>query len=231
MTRTSRSTTGAGRCAPAPSRSGRRCGRGRDRSGPAPAWCSTCWLTSFEGPSSSRRASLSRTAIGVFSECARLPTWVRARSTMRRLLSISALISLTSGAISRGNAPSSSSLLPPRMSSSARRTRVERPEPEHDGAGVDQQAAEPEDHEDDEHLPVEGADLLLEAGAVADDAEARGMAVVVEQHLGLGHLDLVAEGIALAIEALVVTVEGDVRRCSRPARRRRRARSRRAAAS
>ena len=58
----------------------------------------------FAPPSAS--PSLSITASGVFKACARLPTCVRERSTMRRLFSMSAFISLASGAISGGNSPS-----------------------------------------------------------------------------------------------------------------------------
>ena len=47
--------------------------------------------------------------------CARLPTWVRARSTISRLASINALVSRASGAISSGKLPSSRSLVPERM--------------------------------------------------------------------------------------------------------------------
>ena len=50
-------------------------------------------------------ASFTITDSGVFSACARLPTWVRARSTISLLASISALVSRASGAISSGNCP------------------------------------------------------------------------------------------------------------------------------
>ena len=53
---------------------------------------------------------------GVLMAWARLPTWVRARSTISRLASISALVSRASGAISTGNSPSSRSARPERMS-------------------------------------------------------------------------------------------------------------------
>ncbi len=50
-------------------------------------------------------ASLRITASGVFSPCARLPTWLRARSTICAFERSSSLTSSASGAISRGNAP------------------------------------------------------------------------------------------------------------------------------
>ena len=53
---------------------------------------------------------------GVLMAWARLPTWVRARSTISRLASISALVSRASGAISTGNSPSSRSARPERIS-------------------------------------------------------------------------------------------------------------------
>src|SRR5215510_6160931 len=60
-------------------------------------------------------ASFIMTEIGVFNACARLPTWVRARVTISRLASMSALVSRASGAISTGKAPSSRSAVPERM--------------------------------------------------------------------------------------------------------------------
>jgi hypothetical protein len=59
------------------------------------------------------------TESGVLMACARLPTWVRARSTISRLASISALVSRASAAISTGKLPSSLSARPERMSAIA----------------------------------------------------------------------------------------------------------------
>ena len=71
---------------------------------------SVCSRTLAASGSSPRAAaSLTITDSGVFSACARLPTWVRARSTISRLASISALVSRASGAISSGKLPSSRS--------------------------------------------------------------------------------------------------------------------------
>ena len=62
------------------------------------AWRET---TSARGPGW-RSASLSMTEIGVFSAWAKLPTWVRWRSTTSRLWSSSALSSPASGDSSGG---------------------------------------------------------------------------------------------------------------------------------
>ena len=64
-------------------------------------------------------ASLDRTSFvitesGVFSACARLPTWVRARSTISWLAPMSAFTSSTSGLISLGKRPSRRAALPAR---------------------------------------------------------------------------------------------------------------------
>ena len=84
-----------------------------------------CSLTlSASGSSPRAAASFIITDSGVFSACARLPTWVRARSTISRLASISALVSRASGSISTGNAPSSFSALPERIAASPREMRL-----------------------------------------------------------------------------------------------------------
>ena len=109
----------------------------------------------------SARASLSITASGVFSECARLPTWVRDRSTMRRLFSISALVSLASGSISVGNRPPSRCAVPSRTFASASRTRPQRPQAEQDGCGVDRDHADAEQRQVGEQPPFESVDLAF----------------------------------------------------------------------
>ena len=77
---------------------------------------SVCSRTLAASGSSPRAAaSLTITESGVFSACARLPTCVRARSTISRLASISALVSRASGAISTGKLPSSRSAVPARI--------------------------------------------------------------------------------------------------------------------
>src|SRR5262249_6416450 len=75
--------------------------------------------TLTENGSARDAASFTITDSGVLSACARLPTWVRARSTISRLASISALVSRASGAISSGKRPSSRSALPARIATSA----------------------------------------------------------------------------------------------------------------
>ena len=77
---------------------------------------SACSSTlSANGSRSRAVASFTITDSGVFSACARLPTWVRARSTISLLASISALVSRASGAISSGNCPARRSAVPERM--------------------------------------------------------------------------------------------------------------------
>src|ERR1700731_3879000 len=77
---------------------------------------------------------------GVLMAWARLPTWVRARSTISRLASISALVSRASGAISTGNSPSSRSARPERIAARLSEMRLsgDRPKRPRRGGGQDQ---------------------------------------------------------------------------------------------
>ena len=95
-------------------RAARRRGRAADNARPASAWPTPGRRSAVPLSPPSARPSLSSTASGVFSECARLPTCVRERSTMRWLFSISALVSLASGSISAGKRPSSRCAVPSR---------------------------------------------------------------------------------------------------------------------
>ncbi|MNV17916.1 hypothetical protein D3C71_1087190 [compost metagenome] len=109
ITRTSPPTTGSsavrwpGRCADAATRDRARCQSMWRR-----ATC-TCSRTSAASAAPSlgagAQAAFSSTESGVFRACARLPAWVRARSTTSALRSSTALKSSTSGCISAGNAP------------------------------------------------------------------------------------------------------------------------------
>src|SRR5690606_13770893 len=86
---------------------------------------------------------------------------------------------------------------------------VERLEADEDRRRVEQQAAEAEAGEREIEAAGKVLDVRLEDVAVADDAEARRAALVVEHHFRLADLHLVAEGIDGRVEALVARVEGN----------------------
>jgi len=113
-------------------------------------------------------ASFTITDSGVFKACARLPTWVRARSTISLFASISALVSRASGAISRefsgeplGGAGADGGQT---VGDALERSEPE-PHLEHGG----QQQHRGEDRKRDDQRLVEGANLLGDLGRIAGD--------------------------------------------------------------
>ena len=108
---------------------------------------------------------------GVLMACARLPTWVRARSTISRLASISALVSRASGAISTGNSPSSRSARPERISAIEFRDALERRQTEADLEDGGEQQHDAERGEGAAEIVVEAARLVENLRGVAGDAD------------------------------------------------------------
>ena len=116
-------------------------------------------------------ASFIMTEIGVLSAWARLPTWVRARVTISRLASMSALVSRASGAISTGNAPSSRSAATRTDGGETLRDALERRETETHLKGRGQQQHDPQHPEGDDEGAVEAARLLVDLVGVAGDGD------------------------------------------------------------
>ena len=107
---------------------------------------------------------------------------------------------------------------PPRMSSSAAAHGVERPQPEQNGAGVDQQAAEPEDRRaPDRGLPVEGVDRPSRGrpGCRRRESARHGRRRRARTSVSATSTSL-PKASSLAIEALVADCRRGIRRC--PAR-------------
>ena len=103
------------------------------------------------------------TLSGVFSAWARLPTWVRARSTISRLAPISRLSSAASGAISSGNSPAMLSACPRRTAITSRRNCRSGPQAiaRLQGHGDDEQERQQE--EGDAEVEFELRDLTVHA--------------------------------------------------------------------
>ncbi len=102
---------------------------------------------------------------------ARLPTWVRARSTISRLASISALVSRASGAISTGNSPSSRSARPERISAIEFRNALQRRKAEADLEDRGQHQHDRQRGEGAAEVIIEGAGFVENLGGVAGDAD------------------------------------------------------------
>ena len=168
-------------------------------------WCATwsritsaCSRTLFaNGSAPCAEASLTMTDSGVLMAWARLPTWVRARSTISRLASISALVSRASGAISTGNSPSSRSARPERISAIDVRNALQRREAEADLEDRGQHQHDRQRGEGAAEVVIEGARFVENLGGVAGDADQE-LAVGAEidrpfhhpQALALGTVDI-----------------------------------------
>ena len=131
-----------------------------------------CSITLAAKVSSPRAAaSLKMTESGVLSAWARLPTCVRARSTISRFASISALVSRASGAISTGKL----ALQPLRGSGADRGERfgdaLERREAETDLEHGDEDQHQRERAEGDDQRLVEGPGLVVDLLRVAADGD------------------------------------------------------------
>ncbi len=142
-------------------------------------------------------ASLTMTESGVLMAWARLPTWVRARSTISRLASISALVSRASGAISTGNSPSSRSARPERMSAIDSEMRLSGASPKRTWKIVVSTSTIDERHEGAAEIVIEGAGFVENLAGIAGHADQK-LAVGAEidrpfhhpQTLALGPVDI-----------------------------------------
>ena len=137
---------------------------------------------------------------GVLMAWARLPTWVRARSTISRLASISALVSRASGAISTGNSPSSRSARPERISAIDSEMRFERREPEPDLEDRGQQQHDAERRKGAAEVIIEAAGFIENLAGVAGDADQE-FAVGAEVDRPLHHPQALALGTVDIAEA------------------------------
>ena len=145
-----------------------------------------CSVTLRASGLASSRASLVTTASGVLSACARLPTWVRARSTMSWLDLSSALSSCCSGSISSGRWTSSRVASPERTGGQALLHLGQRQEAE---ADLEQRDGEQAD-----------------AGQRQRQGEARAEVVQAGLHLAQRAGD--GDGVALRLLALAEDVDG-----------------------
>ncbi len=130
---------------------------------------------------------------GVLMAWARLPTWVRARSTISRLASISALVSRASGAISTGNSPSSRSARPERISAIEFRNALQRRKAEADLEDRGQQQHDRQRGEGAAEVIVEAARFVENLGGVAGDADQE-LAVGAEIDRPFHHAQVLAFG-------------------------------------
>jgi hypothetical protein len=137
---------------------------------------SACSPTFLASGSCLSRASLVMTLSGVLRACARLPTWVRARSTISRLDWIRALSSCCSGPISVASSPSSLSASPP--------DGAQRREPEPDLEQRCYQEAKPEHPKRSDQHHAEFSEILVDLRCVPGDSIGIGCG------LGAGRLDL-----------------------------------------
>ena len=151
-------------------------------------------LAHFFGERRAARIRLvDRTLSGVFSACARLPTWVRARSTTSRLASSSRLTSAASGATSCGKLARD----PHRFAAADRRQplaqRAQRPqsEPHRQRGRADQRHREGEEGRRERIFEI--LDLRLDHVGVGGDLD-KEAPVVARVNLALDHAQRLVAG-------------------------------------